>query len=44
MLDTSLGVITIALDGTKAPLSTTNFLAYVDAGDYDGVRGVYGRE
>ena len=36
VLDTSLGEITLALDGTNAPLSTTNFLAYVDAGAYDG--------
>lgn len=36
VLDTPLGTITLALDGTKAPVSTANFLTYVDAGAYDG--------
>jgi peptidyl-prolyl cis-trans isomerase A (cyclophilin A) len=36
VLDTSLGSIEIELDAEKAPLSTENFLAYVDAGHYDG--------
>ena len=29
------GVITLALDAEKAPLSTANFLAYVNKGHYD---------
>jgi peptidyl-prolyl cis-trans isomerase B (cyclophilin B) len=29
------GVITLELDGEKAPLSTANFLAYVNKGHYD---------
>jgi len=33
-LDTSMGVIVVELDAEKAPLSTENFLAYVDAGHY----------
>lgn len=36
ILTTSLGAITIELDAAKAPLSVANFLAYVDAGHYDG--------
>jgi peptidyl-prolyl cis-trans isomerase A (cyclophilin A) len=36
ILTTSLGAITIELDSAKAPLSVENFLAYVDAGHYDG--------
>src|SRR4030095_3619699 len=36
VLETSLGNIEIELDAQKAPLSTENFLAYVDAGHYDG--------
>lgn len=36
VLETSLGSIEIELDAEKAPLSTANFLAYVDAGHYDG--------
>ncbi|MBF0159040.1 MAG: peptidyl-prolyl cis-trans isomerase [Magnetococcales bacterium] len=35
-LSTSLGDIDLELDGAKAPISVTNFLAYVDAGFYDG--------
>ena len=35
-MDTSHGQIVIELDAAKAPLSTANFLAYVDAGHYDG--------
>jgi peptidyl-prolyl cis-trans isomerase A (cyclophilin A) len=35
-LDTSLGRIVIALDRPHAPLTTANFLAYVDAHRYDG--------
>lgn len=35
-VETSLGDFTIALDAERAPLSVDNFLAYVDAGHYDG--------
>ncbi len=34
-IETSLGLIVVELDGEKAPLSTVNFLAYVDRGFYD---------
>jgi cyclophilin family peptidyl-prolyl cis-trans isomerase len=34
-LTTSLGDIVLQLDEDKAPLSTANFLAYVDKGHYD---------
>lgn len=36
ILQTSLGEIHIALDTTRAPLTSRNFLQYVDAGRYDG--------
>ena len=36
-LETSLGSITLELDEKKAPKSVENFLAYADAGHYDGV-------
>jgi peptidyl-prolyl cis-trans isomerase A (cyclophilin A) len=36
ILSTSLGDMTIELDAAKAPVSVKNFLAYVDAGHYDG--------
>jgi len=36
VLETSQGSIEIELDAQKAPLSVQNFLAYVDAGFYDG--------
>jgi cyclophilin family peptidyl-prolyl cis-trans isomerase len=36
VLETSLGTIEIELDAQKAPVSTENFLAYVDSGHYDG--------
>jgi cyclophilin family peptidyl-prolyl cis-trans isomerase len=36
-LDTSLGVIQIELDQKKAPISTKNFLDYVQARHYDGL-------
>ena len=36
-LDTSLGVIHIELDAGKAPLTTKNFLDYVQAKHYDGL-------
>lgn len=35
-MDTSLGSITIELDGEKAPISTLNFLRYADEGFYNG--------
>jgi len=35
-LDTSLGRIVIGLDRLHAPITTANFLAYVDAHKYDG--------
>lgn len=35
-MDTSAGTLRIELDETKAPLSTANFLAYVNSGHYDG--------
>jgi peptidyl-prolyl cis-trans isomerase B (cyclophilin B) len=35
-LTTNHGVITLELDSTKAPKSAANFLAYVEAGHYDG--------
>lgn len=34
-LHTSHGVITLELDAEKAPISTANFLAYVQKGHYD---------
>jgi len=36
ILTTSLGEIKIELDDEKAPISTENFLGYVDDGFYDG--------
>jgi peptidyl-prolyl cis-trans isomerase B (cyclophilin B) len=35
-LDTNLGKLTIELDQARAPESVRNFLAYLDAGHYDG--------
>jgi peptidyl-prolyl cis-trans isomerase B (cyclophilin B) len=35
-LQTSAGVIRIELDAERAPLSTENFLSYVQSGHYDG--------
>ena len=35
-LETSHGAIVLALDAAKAPATVENFLAYVDAGHYDG--------
>jgi cyclophilin family peptidyl-prolyl cis-trans isomerase len=35
-LTTSLGTIELELDAEKAPVSVENFLAYVDAGHFDG--------
>ncbi|HYD48745.1 MAG TPA: peptidylprolyl isomerase [Terriglobales bacterium] len=36
LMETSLGNIKIELDGDKAPVSTANFLAYVNDGHYNG--------
>jgi peptidyl-prolyl cis-trans isomerase B (cyclophilin B) len=36
LLSTSLGDITLELDGVKAPLSTNNFLDYAASGHFDG--------
>jgi peptidyl-prolyl cis-trans isomerase B (cyclophilin B) len=35
-MDTSAGTLRIELDDQKAPLSTANFLSYVNKGHYDG--------
>ncbi len=35
-MDTSAGTLRIELDDEKAPVSTANFLAYVNKGHYDG--------
>ncbi|MDO9091566.1 MAG: peptidylprolyl isomerase [Rubrivivax sp.] len=35
-METSAGTLKIELDEAKAPLSTANFLAYVNSGHYDG--------
>ncbi len=35
LLSTSLGDITLELDGIKAPISTQNFVAYVTSGQFD---------
>lgn len=35
VLSTNFGDITLMLDATQAPISTKNFLDYVDAGQYD---------
>ncbi|MDH3980352.1 MAG: peptidylprolyl isomerase [Gammaproteobacteria bacterium] len=35
-LETSMGEITLELDGEKAPESTANFVAYAKSGHYDG--------
>jgi peptidyl-prolyl cis-trans isomerase B (cyclophilin B) len=36
IMDTSLGMITLELDESKAPITVANFLSYVDAKYYDG--------
>lgn len=36
IIETNYGEITLALDEAKAPLSVANFLAYADAGHYEG--------
>ena len=38
LLTTSLGEIEIELEATKAPISTANFLGYVDSGYYAGTQ------
>lgn len=38
VIETSAGVIEVAVDPVYAPLTTANFLRYVDAGMYDGGR------
>ncbi|MEY4637415.1 MAG: hypothetical protein RJA55_3213 [Acidobacteriota bacterium] len=38
VIETSAGVIEVALDPVRAPMTTANFLRYVDAGMYDGGR------
>jgi peptidyl-prolyl cis-trans isomerase A (cyclophilin A) len=35
IMETSMGSITVALDEAKAPTTSANFLAYVDAGFFD---------
>ncbi len=35
-METSAGTLRIELDDVNAPLSTSNFLAYVNSGHYDG--------
>jgi peptidyl-prolyl cis-trans isomerase A (cyclophilin A) len=36
LLDTSMGAVVIELDAAKSPKTVANFLAYVNAGHYDG--------
>lgn len=36
-LATDAGAITVALDARRAPVTTANFLRYVDAGRFDGI-------
>lgn len=38
VIETSAGVIEVAIDPTHAPITAANFLRYVDAGLYDGGR------
>jgi cyclophilin family peptidyl-prolyl cis-trans isomerase len=35
LIETSLGGITLQLDGEKSPLTVANFLSYVESGSYD---------
>jgi peptidyl-prolyl cis-trans isomerase A (cyclophilin A) len=35
-IETEVGPISLALDGKRAPITTANFLAYVDGGRFDG--------
>jgi peptidyl-prolyl cis-trans isomerase A (cyclophilin A) len=37
-LETSVGAIDLAIDTTRAPVTSANFLKYVDGGFYDGGR------
>jgi len=37
VLTTELGVIELALDGAHAPISTANFLRYIDSRRFDGI-------
>lgn len=37
-IDTPHGSITVRLDGARAPLTTSNFLRYIDEGFFDGGR------
>jgi len=37
VLETTLGEIMLELDAEKAPITTANFLQYVDEGHYDGL-------
>lgn len=39
IVETTLGAIEIDLNGVDAPITTTNFLDYVDRGFYDGADG-----
>jgi cyclophilin family peptidyl-prolyl cis-trans isomerase len=36
VFDTSMGTMTVELDDVQMPITTSNFLAYVDAGFFDG--------
>lgn len=36
LMETSLGDITLALNETRAPISTANFVRYIDDASYDG--------
>ena len=38
LIETDLGEIEVELEAAKAPVTTTNFLRYVDAGHFDGGR------
>lgn len=38
LLDTDMGQIEVELDADKAPISTKNFLSYVDRGRYNGTQ------
>ena len=38
VIETSAGVIEVAVDPVRAPITTANFLRYADAGLYDGGR------
>lgn len=37
LMETSMGAIVLELDPVRAPVTTANFLRYVDAGFYDGL-------